>query len=147
VNTTVNSLPTGACLVPPLPITRFKDAIFIPLPVELWRATPGGCCCCQFCKADGSPGFWDTLALGAAAPGNRRDDRTYTVHHPGLHAPHIRKEKAARAIASHAYNDLLQATATASTVGLRRHIRNQSIPKSPMPMLPDSKRQQGELPL
>jgi hypothetical protein len=106
VNTVVNSLPTGACLIPSLPITRFKDAIFIPLPVELWRASPGGGCCCQFCKADGSPGFWDTLALSAAVPGKRHDDRTYTVHHPGLHAPHIRKEKAARATASHAYNDL-----------------------------------------
>ena len=48
----------------------------------------------------------DFLFISGQAPGNLRDDRTYTVHHPGLHVPHIRKEKAARAIASHAYNDL-----------------------------------------
>jgi hypothetical protein len=28
-----------------LPITRIDDTIFVPLPVELWRACPGGCSC------------------------------------------------------------------------------------------------------
>jgi hypothetical protein len=97
--------PVAAALVPSLPITRFEDTIFIPLPVELWRATPGGKCGCQFCKADGSPGYWDTLALSAKR-GKERNDRTYTVHHPGLHSPDIRKKKAALAAESHSYNDL-----------------------------------------
>jgi hypothetical protein len=87
-----------------LPITRINDTIFVPLPVELWRARPGGCSC-QFCKADGSHGYWDALALSAVG-GNRHQDRTYTVHHPALHAPHIRKQMAARGSASHPYNDL-----------------------------------------
>ena len=88
-----------------LPITRINDTIFVPLPVELWRACPGGCSC-QFCKADGSHGYWDTLALSAVG-GQRHQDRTYTVHHPALHAPHVRKEMAARGNASHPYNDLV----------------------------------------
>ena len=86
-----------------LPITRVNDTIFVPLPVELWRACPGGCSC-QFCNADGSHGYWDTLALSAVG-GNRHQDRTYTVHHPALHASHIRKQMAARGSASHPYND------------------------------------------
>jgi hypothetical protein len=87
-----------------LPITRINDTIFVPLPVELGRACPGGCSC-QFCKADGSHGYWDTLALSAVG-GNRHQDRTYTVHHPALHAPHIRKQMAVSGSASHPYNDL-----------------------------------------
>jgi len=98
-------LPAGAFLLFSLPITRLEDTIFIPLPVELWLATPGGGCKCEFCKADGSPGYWDTLALSAKR-GKERHDRTYTVHHPGLHPPHIREKKAAQAAASHPYNDL-----------------------------------------
>src|ERR1017187_5486216 len=85
-----------------LPITRINDTIFVPLPVELGRACPGGCSC-HFCKADGSHGYWDTLALSAAG-GQRHQDRTYTVHHPALHAPHVRKEMAARGNATHPYN-------------------------------------------
>jgi hypothetical protein len=106
MNTTMNLSPTGACLIPSISITRFKDAIFIPLPTELWRATPGGGCCCQFCKAEGSPGFWDTLALSATLPKNPHADSTYTVHHPGLQPAHLRKEMAARANAPHLYNNL-----------------------------------------
>jgi hypothetical protein len=88
-----------------LPITRINDTIFLPLPVELWRACPGGCSC-QLCKADGSHGYWDTLALSAVG-GNCHQDRTYPVHHPALHAPYIRKQMAERGSASHPYNDLV----------------------------------------
>ena len=102
----VTGLASGATYQIPrlyLPITRVNDTIFVPLPVELWRACPGGCSC-QFCTADGSHGYWDTLALSAVG-GNRHQDRTYPVHHPALHAPHIRKQMAERGSASHPYND------------------------------------------
>ena len=104
MNTVISSLPIGASLRLALPITRVNDTVFVPLPVELWRACPGGCTC-RFCKADGSRGYWNTLALSAIG-GNRHQVRTYPVHHPALHALDVRKGMAARGAASHPYNDL-----------------------------------------
>lgn len=75
-------------------VTRYKDAIFMPLPPELWRRIDSGPantgCSCHFCRADGTGGYWDTLVVGKDAPKNA-NDFSYTVHNPGLHPEHIRK--------------------------------------------------------
>ena len=63
-------------------VTRVKDTIFIPLPRELWRKV-GGTCACPVCKADGTAGYWDTLAIGTKK--DERYDSTWTVHYPALH--------------------------------------------------------------
>lgn len=84
----VPSLPDA---VASLPVTRYKDAIFIPLPPALWRKALDGGCCCDVCKADGTGGYWDTLAVGKDAPSLGHNDFTYTVHYPALHPPHVRK--------------------------------------------------------
>jgi hypothetical protein len=83
-------------------VTRVKDTILMPLPPELWRpcSTDGGVldsgCVCDVCKADGSRGFWDTLAVGKDAPKGNRNDFTSTVHYPGLHRESDRKANASR---------------------------------------------------
>lgn len=68
-------------------VYRVGDSIFMPLPRELWRESgfPGRCSCG---KCDGS-GMWDTLAI-AAKP--TKDDRTRTVHFPGLHTVDASRE-------------------------------------------------------
>jgi len=75
-----------------LPITRYKDTIFIPLPSELWQRTNG--CECDICKADGTGGYWDTMALSKDKPKNQLSDFSYRVHHPGLHPETVRKAMA-----------------------------------------------------
>lgn len=71
-----------------VPVTRIRDTIFIPLPPELWRRSG---CVCPICKADGTGGYYDTLAV-SAVPSN--DDRTWTVHYPELHYEGVRKAHA-----------------------------------------------------
>lgn len=81
-----------------LPVTRYVDTIFIPLPVALWRPCDAGdgCgCICDVCQADGSRGYWDTLAVAKNAPSRGHNDFTWTVHHPALHDVSIRKARAA----------------------------------------------------
>jgi hypothetical protein len=70
-------------------VTRVKDTIFIPLPKALWRKANG--CGCDICRKDKTGGYWDTLAVGAK-PENY--ERTWTVHHPGLHSELDRKSMA-----------------------------------------------------
>lgn len=64
-----------------LPFYTAKEtgAVFIPLPVAMWRLLPGwGTCHCGHC--DGSAAA-DTLVI----PGrNDRQPRTFTVHMPEL---------------------------------------------------------------
>ena len=60
-------------------VTRKGNAIFIPLPRELWRSA--GRCDCKVCK--GAEGFWDTLAVHAD-PRKRDRDYAWTVHYPEL---------------------------------------------------------------
>ena len=91
-------------------ITRTKSkrtdevTIFIPLPVELWRpcwtdsTVLSEGCSCEVCKADGSAGYWDTIAISAnptKAELNRvAYEHTVVVHHPALHPEHVRRTKA-----------------------------------------------------
>lgn len=77
-----------------LKVHRVKDTLFVALPPELWRraSTDNVPCSCNVCKADKTGGCWDTLAV-AVNPG-RKDDRSYVVHYPELHAEHNRKRMA-----------------------------------------------------
>jgi hypothetical protein len=60
-----------------IPVYRYGDTIFLPLPPELWRSC--GPCACPDCK--GGEGFWDTIAI-AKNPDPKKPDFTWTVHCP-----------------------------------------------------------------
>jgi hypothetical protein len=72
-----------------LPVHRVKDTIFIPLPPEAWRKANG--CSCKVCKADGTDGYWDTLAVSAT---KENYETTWQVHYPELHNESVRRQKA-----------------------------------------------------
>jgi hypothetical protein len=78
-----------------LPVTRIQGTIFLPLPAALWRlCDEDGCgCICETCRADGSRGYWDTIAIAKDAPGRGYNDFTHLVHYPALHSPTVRKAK------------------------------------------------------
>jgi hypothetical protein len=100
-----------------LPVTRFNETIFIPLPVDLWRRCDetGMVCCCPVCKEDGSRGYWDTIAVSRfAAKG--RNDFTWTVHYPALHDVSIRRTKAREDVAAKGEVEHLERTFANETI-------------------------------
>lgn len=74
-----------------IPVHRVNDTIFIPLPSALWSESSGQCIC-EFCKADNSPGYWDTMAV-SKNPENY--EHTWLVHYPQLHRVSDRRARAA----------------------------------------------------
>lgn len=58
------------------------DAVFILLPVDLWKKI-GNDCNCPTCVSEGrSVAYWDTVAV-STKPGR---NHTWMVHHPDLHS-------------------------------------------------------------
>lgn len=63
---------------------RTKDTIYLRIPRELQKPTPG--CCCEFCEKEKkiNPNYiptWDTLAIAAKTP-KKGNDFAWTVHMP-----------------------------------------------------------------
>lgn len=93
-------------------VTRYKtrdgnETIFIPLPPELWIATPLGCSC-DTCKSDGTTaGYMDTMVVSAKGPTTTERKKmafgsewTGMCHYPELHPKRIRLAKQAEDAAS-----------------------------------------------
>jgi hypothetical protein len=83
-------------------LTRYKDTIFVPLPISEWRIATGQCCC-DVCKADGgrTASFWDTLVIAAKEPKRGYNDYASVCHHPGLHSQAKRIAATLEYIAAH----------------------------------------------
>jgi hypothetical protein len=75
-------------------LTRYKDTIFIPLPVSEWRLAGDGNCGCDVCKSDKGTtlAFWDTLTVSTKPPKRGYNDFASVCHHPGLHSVYKRLE-------------------------------------------------------
>lgn len=66
-------------------VTRVKEAIFIPLPVEAWTVALDGKCSCNHCTLHNTKiAHWDTLAVSTSPRGMGRDT-TWVCHYPELH--------------------------------------------------------------
>lgn len=74
-----------------IPVARVKDTIFIPLPPALWVESSGQCIC-DYCKADKSPGYYDTMAV---ARNPEKFEHTWLLHYPELHRQADRRARAA----------------------------------------------------
>jgi len=67
------------------PVYRYKDTIFVSLPIEVWQIAMGdGHCICDVCKADGGDTlcFWDTAVIGAKPPKGHQTDYASCCHFP-----------------------------------------------------------------